>query len=109
AQALEAAGRVRVKIIERNRERAEAVADALDRTIVLHGDALDAALLDEANIGSSDAVLVVTDDDKTNILAAVRAKQMGARMAICLVNDPTMATLMTPLGIDAYINPRAST
>jgi trk system potassium uptake protein TrkA len=30
-------------------------------------------------------------------------------MAICLVNDPTLAPLMAPLGIDAYINPRATT
>ena len=84
-------------------------ADSLDRTIVLHGDGLDTGLLEEANMGSADAVLVVTDDDKTNILAAVRAKQMGARMSICLVNDPTLVPLMSPMGIDAYINPRAST
>ena len=63
----------------------------------------------EASIASADAVLVVTDDDKTNLLASVRAKEMGARMAICLVNDPTLVPLMGPLGIDAYINPRAST
>jgi trk system potassium uptake protein TrkA len=101
--------RIRVKVIERNRAQAERAADALDRTIVLHGDGLDAALLEEASIASADAVLVVTDDDKTNLLAAVRAKEMGCRMAICLVNDPTLVPLMGPLGIDAYINPRATT
>src|SRR5690606_19862187 len=66
-------------------------------------------MLEEADVGHAHAVLVVTDDDKTNILAAVRARQMGARMTICLINDPTLAPLMTPLGIDAHINPRAST
>ena len=30
-------------------------------------------------------MLCVTDDDKTNLLAAVRAKQAGAAMAIALV------------------------
>ena len=101
--------RIRVKVIERNRARAEQAADALDRTIVLHGDGLDSALLEEASIASADAVLVVTDDDKTNLLASVRAKEMGCKMAICLVNDPTLVPLMGPLGIDAYINPRATT
>ncbi len=101
--------KVRVKMIERDQAQAEAAADALDRSIVLLGDGLDAALLEEANIGSADAVLAVTDDDKTNILAAVRAKALGCPMAICLVNDPTLVSLMPAMDIDAYINPRATT
>ena len=110
ARALEAyTDRVRVKVIEKNRGIAEAAADALDRTIVLLGDGLDGALLEEANISSADAVLVVTDDDKTNLLASVRAKEMGCAMAIALINDPSLVPLMGPLDIDAYINPRATT
>ncbi len=110
ARALESrTDRVRVKVIERNRACAERAADALDRTIVLHGDGLDAGILEEAGITNADAVLAVTDDDKTNLLAAVRAKALGAKMAICLTNDPTLIPLMGPLDIDAYINPRATT
>ncbi|MFC5738745.1 Trk system potassium transporter TrkA [Sinirhodobacter huangdaonensis] len=110
ARALEArSDRVRAKIIEKNRANAERAADMLERTIVLNGDGMSAELLEEANIDRADAVLVVTDDDKTNILAAVRAKQAGCKMAISLVNDPTMVPLMAPLDIDAYINPRATT
>jgi trk system potassium uptake protein len=101
--------RVRVKVIEKNRARAEHAADALSRTIVLNGDGLDIELLMEASIDRADAVLVLTDDDKTNLLVAVRAKSAGARMAIALVNDPTLVPLMGPLDIDAYINPRATT
>jgi trk system potassium uptake protein TrkA len=101
--------RVRVKVIEKNRARAEQAADALTRTIVLNGDGLDIDLLMEASIDRADAVLVLTDDDKTNLLVAVRAKSAGATMAIALVNDPTLVPLMGPLDIDAYINPRATT
>ncbi|MEB8388317.1 Trk system potassium transporter TrkA [Rhodobacteraceae bacterium KMM 6894] len=110
AQALEARGRgTRVKVIERSRPIAERAADALERTIVLHGDALDAALLAEAGISKADAVLAVTDDDKTNLLAAVRAKSEGCPFAISLINDPTLVPLMGPIGVDAFINPRATT
>ncbi|MEM7473180.1 MAG: Trk system potassium transporter TrkA [Pseudomonadota bacterium] len=110
ARALEArTERVRAKVIEKNRKCAERAADALDRTIVLHGDGLNGELLKEASISRADAVLAVTDDDKTNMLAAVRAKAEGCPMAICLINDPTLIPLMEPLGIDAYINPRATT
>ncbi len=101
--------RVRVKMIERDRRAAERAADALERTIVLNGDGLDMELLDEANIDRTDAVLTVTDDDKVNLLAAVRAKSAGARMAIALINDPSLVPLMGALDIDAYINPRSTT
>lgn len=110
AKALEArTERVRAKIIEKSRPCAEQAANVLERTIVLHGDGLSAELLAEANITRADAVLCVTDDDKTNLLAAVRAKAEGNPLTIALVNDPTLVPLMGPLDIDAYINPRATT
>ena len=110
ARSLEARSeRVHAKVIEKNRAHAETAADLLERTIVLHGDGLSAELLSEAGIERADAILAVTDDDKTNLLAAVRAKSFGCPMTIALVNDPTLLPLMAPLDIDAYINPRATT
>ncbi|MCK0166580.1 Trk system potassium transporter TrkA [Jannaschia sp. S6380] len=110
AEALEnAPERIRAKMIERSRKCAERAAEALERTIVLSGDGLDIELLREANIERADAVLTVTDDDKTNMLAAVRAKAAGCSKTIALINDPTLVPLMEPLGIDAYVNPRQTT
>lgn len=110
ASALEKrAERIRAKVIEMDREVAERAADALERTIVLNGDGMDADLLAEAGIHRADAILAVTDDDKTNILASVRAKASGCNMAICLINDPTLVPLMRTLDIDAFINPRSTT
>ena len=101
--------RIRAKVIEKSRARAEIAAETLERTIVLNGDGLDTALLAEANISRADAVLAVTDDDKTNLLAAVRAKAECCPLTIALINDPSLVPLMGPLGIDAYINPRSTT
>jgi trk system potassium uptake protein TrkA len=110
AQALEKrTDRIRAKVIEKSRAQAERAADSLERTIVLNGDGMSMEILAEASIERADAVLAVTDDDKTNILAAVRAKQAGCPMAIALINDPTLVPLMGALDIDAYINPRATT
>jgi trk system potassium uptake protein TrkA len=100
---------IRAKMIEKDRKIAEKSADVLERTIVLNGDGMDAALLQEAGISRADAVLAVTDDDKTNILSAVRAKSQGCPLAVVLINDPTLVPLMAPLGIDAHINPRGTT
>lgn len=110
AEALEArTDRVRAKIIELDRSVAERAADALERTVVLHGNAMDRELLREAGVSRADAILAVTSDDKVNMLASVRARAMGCPMSICLVNDPSLVPLMEPLGIDAYINPRQTT
>ena len=110
AQNLEGrSSRIRAKVIEINRETAEHAAEALEKTIVLHGDGLDAEMLSEANIERSDMILAVTDDDKTNLLSAIRAKSMGCPLAICLINDPSMVPLLHAMGIDAYVNPRATT
>jgi trk system potassium uptake protein TrkA len=110
ATTLEQSGdRIRVKMIEKNRECAENAADALMRTIVLHGDGLDMELLEEANIENTDAVLALTSDDKTNLLGCTRAKAAGVAMTVALVNDPSLIELKDPLGIDAFINPRSTT
>jgi trk system potassium uptake protein TrkA len=110
ARALEGrTNRVRTKLIERDRHVAERAADALVRTIVLNGDGLDADILAEAGISRTDAILAVTDDEKTNLLACVRAKAAGCRMAIALINDPTLTPLLDPLDIDAWIDPRSTT
>ncbi|MBL4807277.1 MAG: Trk system potassium transporter TrkA [Rhodobacteraceae bacterium] len=101
--------RMRAKLIEKNRAQAEIAADALERTIVLHGDGLDVDLLEEANIAKADVLLAVTDDDKTNLLSCARAKALGCPLVIALINDPSLENLMVPLGIDAFINPRATT
>ncbi|MFW8634617.1 Trk system potassium transporter TrkA [Cribrihabitans pelagius] len=110
AKALEArTSRIRAKVIERDRKSAEHAAEELERTIVLNGDGLDRALMIEAGIDKADAMLAVTDDDRTNMLAAVRAKAEGCPFAIALINDPTLVALLPHLGIDAYINPRSTT
>ncbi|MFC0812820.1 Trk system potassium transporter TrkA [Paracoccus panacisoli] len=109
AQTLDTRAAMNVKLIERNRDRAEAAAEGLKRTIVLHGDGMAPEVMAEAGVRQADAVVTLTEDDRTNILAAVRARQAGARMVIALINDPTLLPLASSLGIDAQISPRAVT
>ena len=77
---------------------------------MLSGDGLDIELLREADDRAGRRrSSTVTDDDKTNLLAAVRAKAAGCAKTIALINDPTLVPLLEPLGIDAYVNPRQTT
>ena len=109
AQKVEASGTLRARMIERDRMRAERAADTLDRTIVLHGDALDPEMLGEAGVGEADAILAVTDDDRTNLLASALATQEGCPISIALSKDTTFQRIAEPLGVTALVNPRATT
>ncbi|MBV0892020.1 Trk system potassium transporter TrkA [Paracoccus sp. Z118] len=97
------------KLIERDRRQAEAAADTLRQVVVLHGDGMSAELLIEAGVARADAVMMLTQDDKTNLLGAVRARALGAGTVVSLLNDPTLIPLRAALGIDAYVDPRAAT
>ncbi len=109
ARELDARPDIKLKLIERDRDRAEAAAERLRRTVVLHGDGMAADLMAEAGVPRADAVLTLTADDRTNLLAAVRAKLAGARMVDALINDATLMPLAANLGIDGLISPRAVT
>ena len=110
AQMLEGGSReTRVRIIERDRARAEFIADRLDDTVVLHGDGLEPELLEEAGVGSADAAIALTEDDKVNLLATALCKKAGAAQTIALTNNPVFSNMSGSLGVDTVINPRAAT
>lgn len=98
-----------VKMIEKNTERSEMAARSLKNTEVLHGDALDYDILNEASIQNCETVIAVTDDDKVNILSSLLAKRCGAKRALALLNNIHHSSLVTSLGVDAVINPRSIT
>jgi trk system potassium uptake protein TrkA len=100
---------VNAKIIESDSNRVREIAQKLKKTTVLYGDARDLDLLQEANIAATETVVAVTNDDETNILSSLLAKQHGAQRAVTLINTDTYNPLIGPLGIDAVVNPRSIT
>ena len=100
---------IKVTIIEANLKRAEEVANELTNAVVLHGSALDSNLLEEAEIRRTETYIALTNDDKVNVLSAMLAKQHGARKTACLVTNLDARPLISPLGIDGYIDPRSVT
>ncbi|WP_427450376.1 Trk system potassium transporter TrkA [Litorimonas sp. WD9-15] len=109
AESLEKTSGMRVRVIERNKDRAEASAANLTRTVILNGDAMDADIQEEAGVSSAEMVICLTDSDSVNILSAVLAKKLGASHTISLINELSMQDMQSELGIDMVIDPRAST
>ena len=75
-QSLEGA---RIKIIEKDKNRAEFIASELENSLVINGDGLDEEILKEANIEEAETVLCLTDDDEDNIMACVTAREIGTQ------------------------------
>ncbi len=101
--------KTRVKIIEADRDRAISASEQLSNTIVMHGSALDQKILMQADIQDADLIVTLTNNDQTNILAAVMAKQFGCKSNLALLNSSSFHEVADSLGLDAYINPRAVT
>ncbi len=98
-----------VKIIERNIDRCNHLANTLNNTIVLNGSASDQELLLEENIEGTDVFCALTNDDEANIMASMLAKRLGARTVMTLINNPAYVDLVQGGVIDIAISPQQAT
>ena len=106
----------RVKIIEKNKERAELIASQLNDTIVINGDALDEEVLMEANINEIETVLALTNDDEDNLMVSVLVEKfakdnsdLSDKRTMALINKQNYSLLQSSLKIDDFIDPRMNT
>jgi trk system potassium uptake protein len=106
----------RVKIIEKNKERAEFIANELNNTIIINGDGLDEDVLLEANLDEVETVLALTNDDEDNLMVSVLVEKftkdkdvLNNKRTMALINKPNYSLLQTSLKIDDLIDPRLNT
>ena len=105
ALTLEEAG-ISVRVIERDEARARHVASQLRRGFVLHDEGISRDFLLQERVDRTDAFVAVTGDDRANLLAAMYARQLGARTTIAGVSRGEFAPLADALGVDLTISPR---
>ena len=106
----------RVKIVEKNKERAEYLASELNNTIIINGDGLDEEILAEANLEEAETVLALTNDDEDNLMVSVLVekfakdeKNLDDKRTMALINKPNYSLLQSSLKIDDLIDPRMNT
>ena len=100
----------RVKIIEKDKSRAEFIAAELNNTIVINGDGLDETVLNEANIDEVETVIALTNDDEDNLMISVLVeKNSKDKRTMALINKPNYSLLQSSLKIDDLIDPRMNT
>ena len=110
AKLLEATEGLRIKIIEKDKIRAEQIAGELSSSIVICGDPLDEKILKEANIEEIETVFALTEDDEDNIMACVLAeKHKPSKRTIAIINKHNYNLLQESLKIDDLVDPRMAT
>ena len=77
---------IHTKIIEASLERCQVLSESMTKTVVLHGDGSDQNLLVEENVGDADVLVALTNDEETNILVSLLAKNLGASTTITKVS-----------------------
>ena len=107
AQALEDKVKT-VKVFERHEQRSQKLAAKLTKAKVVMRDATSRVALEQEHVDSMDMFVATTRDDERNIMAAVLAKEAGAKSVACIVHQPDFAPLVKRLGIDLAVTPRAS-
>lgn len=107
ANSLEKDG-VKAKIVESDINRCQALSKKMDKTVVLHGDGSDQKLFLEENVDQSDVVVSVTNDDETNILVSLLAKNLGVQNTITRIGKSTYYPLLATIGIEKVVSTRLS-
>jgi trk system potassium uptake protein len=112
----ESSDATRVKIIEKDKDRSEFLANELNNTIIINGDALDEEVLIEANLEEAETVLALTNDDEDNLMVSVLVekfakddKKINDKRTMALINKPNYSLLQKSLKIDDLIDPRMNT
>jgi len=100
----------RIKIVEKNKQRAEYIANNLNNTLVINGNGLDEDVLKEANIEDAETVLALTNDDEDNLMVSVLVEKFSKdKRTMALINKPNYSLLQNSLKIDDLIDPRMNT
>jgi trk system potassium uptake protein TrkA len=108
AQRLDAARSVQLRVIESDRQRGQLLAASLKHALVLFGDGTDLELLEAEDIGRSDVLVSVIDNDEKNLFASLLGRSLGVKRIITRVGRPANRRLFERVGIDVALSARGA-
>jgi len=95
-------------IIERDKERIDALKDRLDVGFI-NGDGTKPAILREAGPAEGDLLLCMTNNDQANILASLVGRSLGFERIVTKIEDPEFEHICRELGLGDVIIPDRNT
>ena len=108
AQHLESEQGIQLSVVEQDHARGEMLAATLGNALILEGDGTDLGLLESEEIGRSDVLVSVIDNDESNLLACLIGRQLGVGSVITRVSTPANLRLFELVGIDVALSARSA-
>ncbi|SIR68185.1 trk system potassium uptake protein TrkA [Haladaptatus litoreus] len=94
-----------VVVIERDEKRANRAADRFD-CLVLNADATTKDTLEDAGAEQADALISTTDQDATNVMTCLLAKEFEIPAILSVVHNPEHMELFEQIGVNTMENPQ---
>jgi trk system potassium uptake protein TrkA len=91
-------------LVEADRARIEEVSDTIDCGF-LQGDGSKPHVLREADPAGADILFCLSENDQTNIIAALIGRSLGCKRVVPSIRDPEFLGICKELGLDDTINP----
>ncbi len=95
-----------VTVVERDRERCDALCDLIPQANVVCGDATRSDVLQEDGLSTADAFVALTGDDEDNIITSLFAKSCGVNMVIVKVNRDYLDEILDGVGLNTVVSPK---
>ena len=100
---------MKVRIVEQDPAKCEALADKLPGSLIIQGDGTDSAVIETENLLSTDAFIALTNRDEENLLMAMSAQRAGVTKVIAKMNRLNYIEMMREFGVDSIISPKEIT
>lgn len=101
--------KIKIKIIEQDKERCRILSELLPHAMIIHGDGSDQKLLLEEGIRQTEAFASLTGFDEENILLSLYAASQSRAKLITKVNKIAFENVINALNLGSVIYPKMLT
>ena len=100
---------INVRLVDNNRPKAGQISHTIDESMIIFGDGTDIEFLKSENIQDVDSFIAVTENEKTNLIAGLLAKHLGAKQSIIHITTTEYIPTIQEIGVGAVISKNLST
>lgn len=105
--------RFKIRVIDKERECCNYIAENFSNVTVIHGDGTSLRLLEEEQIGHSDYFIACTKRDEDNVMTGLQASKLGAKHVQVVINrvdyEEIVGSLKWLVGVETAVSPRIAT
>jgi len=100
---------INTRLVDYNRLKAGHISHNIDESMIIYGDGTDIEFLKSENIQNVDSFIAVTENEKTNLVAGLLAKHLGAKQSIIHLSTTEYIPSIQEIGVGAVISKNLST